>query len=147
MQYLLDTTVFLEGVRSDADPSLLAWLHEVDEDRVFISILTIADLELHLRQPSIKNRDQLKKWLHHRFTQRFKGRILPIGRRVVEVYAEILARSELLCLPLETRDALLAATAEVHGLALVTVSPIPYEVVLPTVIRPSCALAESNKTR
>jgi toxin FitB len=134
MPFLLDTTIFLEAMRRDPDAAVVAWLQEVDEDDTFISVLTIADLENHIRYASDPDYKQLRRWLRHNFTPRFRRRLLPIGRRIVETYAEIVNRSEALCCPLELREALIAATAEVHGLALVTCDPAQYRHLVSNVI-------------
>jgi len=137
MQFLLDTNIFLDAMEKDPDPSLVAWLHEITEEDVFISVLTIADLENHLRLSSHPESQQLRRWVREDFIARFGRRVLPIGRRIVEVYADIVSRSEVLCRPVEFREALIAATAEVHRLALVTCTPGIYERLIPNVIAPS----------
>jgi predicted nucleic acid-binding protein len=44
MTFLLDTNVVSEWVRTRPDPGVIAWLDEVDEDRVFLSVATLAEL-------------------------------------------------------------------------------------------------------
>lgn len=116
--YLLDTdTVFeLRNAKSGgASPALAAWASGVQRASLFISALTL--LELESGAARVERADKaagtaLRTWLDAQVGPAFEGRILPVDAAVVRRRAH-------LTLP-ATRDALLAATALEHGLTLVT---------------------------
>jgi predicted nucleic acid-binding protein len=49
MTFLLDTNVVSEWVRTRPDPGVIAWLDEVEEDRVFLSVATLAEAAVRHR--------------------------------------------------------------------------------------------------
>lgn len=121
MSFLLDTNVVSEWVKPQPNPAVIAWLDEVDEDRVFLSVITLTELRYGIeRLPAGKRRKRLQDWLEHELTLRFEDRILDINQPVANACGEILARREAAGRPLGAMDAYLAATAEVHRLTLVT---------------------------
>ena len=64
MTFLLDTNVVSEWVRARPDPGVVAWLDEVDEDRVFLSVATLAELRSGIaRIPTGSRRVRLEDWL------------------------------------------------------------------------------------
>jgi predicted nucleic acid-binding protein len=67
-----------------------------------------------------RRRRRLDEWLGKELTTRFAERILPVGLEVADACGKLVARSESLGRSMEPRAAFIAATAVVHGLALVT---------------------------
>ena len=108
-------------MRPRPNAGVLKWLHEVNEDSTFVSVVTIAEFRygVHRLRFSVR-RERLDDWLDNEFRLRFEGRILPINAEVADTCARLMARSESLGHPIESRDAFIAATAEVHRLTLVT---------------------------
>jgi toxin FitB len=70
--------------------------------------------------PEGARRERLRRWLEIDLTDRFAGRILPIDRRVAEIWGIIMARGAAASLSLPSIDTLIAATAEHHGMVVVT---------------------------
>lgn len=121
MNFLLDTNVVSEPMRPRPNPGVLKWLDEVDEDSVFISVVTITELRYGIeRLATGTRRDRLDGWLQKDLRLRFEGRILPVDFEVADTCGRLVAQSEFLGRSIESRDAFIAATAEVHGLTLVT---------------------------
>jgi predicted nucleic acid-binding protein len=121
VKYLLDTNVISEWVTPRPDLGVVQWLHEVDEDELFLSAVTLA--ELHYGVERLKNGDrkaQLEKWLNEDLAERFEGRVLGVGEGVAASWGRIMATSEARGKRLGIVDGFLAATAEVHGLVVVT---------------------------
>ncbi|WP_227001396.1 type II toxin-antitoxin system VapC family toxin [Pulveribacter suum] len=121
MMYVLDTNVLseLRKVRlGRADANVAAWTESVDAADLFVSAITIMELELGVL--SIERRDaaqgaMLRSWLEQQVLPEFSGRTLPIDTAVAQRCARLHVpdkRGE--------RDALIAATALVHGMAVVT---------------------------
>jgi predicted nucleic acid-binding protein len=67
---------------------------------------------------------------------RFDGRILSIDRIVADVWGKVVARSEAVGRPIGAMDAFIAATAEAHGLILVTRNVSDFEASIKAIINP-----------
>jgi toxin FitB len=121
VRYLLDTNVISEWVKPRADEGVVAWLAAADEDSLYLSVITFAEIRLGIALlPPGRKRTQLATWLDQDLDDRFEGRILDIDRRISEAWAEIVARGRARGATPPILEALLAATALVHGLTVVT---------------------------
>jgi predicted nucleic acid-binding protein len=136
MSFLLDTNAVSEWVKPRPNPGLIGWMESTDEDRVFISVITLAELRYGVeRMAAGSRRSRLEQWLRDELPLRFEGRILPVDVDVAEAWGTTLARSEAAGRPIGAMDAFLAATAEIRRLTLVTrnVSDFP---LLKTLLNP-----------
>jgi toxin FitB len=121
VNFLLDTNIISEWVKPKPNPGVVTWLAEVDEDRVFLSVVTLAELRYGIeRLAAGKRRERLEDWLNHDLPLRFDGRVLPVDPLVADACGRVVARSEKAGRRLEAMDAFLAATAEVYHMTLVT---------------------------
>jgi len=117
VSWLLDTNVISE-IRKGArgDPGVLRWAGGRQDD-VWLSVLTVGEIrrgiELKRRRDEVSAR-HLEIWLQGLLGS-FESRILPVDGRVAEVWGRLNVPD-----PRPTVDTLLAATAIVHGLTLVT---------------------------
>jgi toxin FitB len=137
MNFLLDTNVISEPMKARPNAGVLAWLAEVDEDSVFVSVVTITELRYGVeRLVTGRRRDRLDGWLRKDLTSRFGDRILPIDLDIADACGRLVARREYLGRPIEPRDAFIAATAEVRGLALVTRNASDFEATVKTIVTP-----------
>lgn len=137
MNFLLDTNVISEPMKVRPNAGVLAWLAEVDEDSVFLSVVTITELLYGVeRLATGRRRDRLDGWLRKDLSSRFKGRILPIDLEIADACGRLVARSESAGRPIEPRDAFIAATAVVHGLTLVTRNASDFEATVKAVVTP-----------
>lgn len=110
-----------EWVKPSPDASLVAWLAQSDEDHIFISVITLAELRRGTaRMAHGRRRTQLEAWLQYDLPQRFKGRILTIDSSVADAWGELVAERELIGRPITAMDAFIAAIARVNDLTLVT---------------------------
>ena len=121
MSFLLDTNVVSEWVKPAPNLSVVRWLSEVDEDQVFLSVASLAEIRrgVELMNPGGR-RNRLTDWLTGELPARFEGRIFDIDRRIAETWGAIMARGHRAGLNLGSLDAFFAATVEVHRLTLVT---------------------------
>lgn len=121
MKYLLDTNVVSELRKvgdGKADANVTSWIASQDSSDLFISAISILEIErgilsLHRRDPSQAAR--LRQWMDSRVRPEFAGRILSIDDAIATRCAHLHIpdrRNE--------ADALIASTALVHGLAVVT---------------------------
>jgi predicted nucleic acid-binding protein len=137
MSFLLDTNVVSEWVKPKPNSGVVTWLANVDEDRVFLSLVTLTELRYGIeRLAAGARRRSLEEWLQRELPIRFEGRILPVDETVADVSGRIAARSESAGRPIEAIDAFLAATAEVHNLTLVTRNESDFKAVLKTMLNP-----------
>ena len=121
MSFLLDTTVVSEWMKPLPNPSVIRWLAEVDEDRVYLSVTTLAELRYGTeRLSSGARKSRLEAWLHEELPLRFEGRLLIIEATIADAWGRIMGRCSAADKPIGVMDAFFAATAEVHALTLVT---------------------------
>ena len=121
MKLLLDTNVVSEWVRPSPDPGVARFLAELDEDRAFLSVVTIAELRFGIeRLKAGVRRSRLEQWVTVELAERFAGRVLGVDVALAELWGVVLARGRTLGRPLSAMDALIAATASAHALTIVT---------------------------
>jgi len=136
VNFLLDTNAVSEWVKPRPNPGLIRWMEAADEDRVFLSVISLAELRYGVeRMAGGARRNRLEGWLLHELPLRFEGRILAVDQRIAEAWGRTVSRSEALGRPMGAMDAFLSATAEIHRLTLVSrnVSDFP---VLKAVLNP-----------
>ncbi|KGM34919.1 type II toxin-antitoxin system VapC family toxin [Inquilinus limosus] len=137
MTFLLDTNVVSEWKKPAPDAGVVAWLANVDEDRTFLSVITLAELRYGIdRLPNGKRRSLLDHWLTHDLPTRFESRILPVDPAVADAWGIIIARRATMGRPIGAMDAFMAATAQVHGLTLVTRNVSDFEASVPALLNP-----------
>ena len=137
MSFLLDTNVVSEWVRPRPDAGVVAWLAEADEERVFISVVTIAELRHGIdRLAAGQRRRRLDAWLREELLLRFEGRVLPIDAAVADAGGRMMAAREAAGRPLGVPDAFIAATVAVHGLTLVTRNVSDFERTVQAIVNP-----------
>ncbi len=118
MSLLLDTNVLSElrkGRR--ANPHLRGWFDGVSVDEIYLSVLVVGELRRGVelvRRRDTKQAAALERWLT-RVTRDHAERILPVDGPVADQWGRLTAKQ-----PGSVIDTLMAATALVHGLVLVT---------------------------
>ena len=121
MSYLLDTNVLSEVRRPAPSPKVLAWLDEVDEDRSFISVISLAELRRGVvLMDGGRRKEALAAWLVRDLPERFAGRIVPIDPEIAERWGDLMAESRKSGRALSPMDGFLAATALCRQITLVT---------------------------
>lgn len=121
MTYLLDTDVISEWVKPRPHPQVVAWFADVEEDVVFLSVVSFAEIRRGVDLlPDGRRRERLAIWLTEELPARFEGRILDIDHPVADAWGTITARAQKAGRTMGSMDAFVAATAGVHGLTLVT---------------------------
>ncbi len=121
MSFLLDTNVLSEWVKPQPDRNVISWLAEVDEDRVFISVISFAEIRRGIEMlPAGRRRERLATWLAEDLPVRFEGRIINIDPQIAETWGVVMARGQKLGQTLGSMDTFVAATVEAHGLTLAT---------------------------
>lgn len=116
--FLLDTNVVSELRKRNADSNVLRWSRTQMASSLFISSITILELETGILRVELRDPTQgaaLRMWLDHHVLKAFAGRILPIDTQVAKRCAQLHVPD-----PRSECDALIAATALVHGMTVVT---------------------------
>src|SRR5258708_19267931 len=92
MNYLLDTNAISEWVKPRPDPGIVRWLDEVDEDRTYLSVITIGEIRRGVQRLAAgRRRDRLDRWLSHELPERFGDRMLPVHTPVAGEGGRLLA--------------------------------------------------------
>lgn len=119
--FLLDTNVISELRRvgsGKADARVVQWARGVETAALYLSVICILELELGVVQMERRDALQgatLRAWLDGQVLPAFEGRILPVDTDVATRCARLHVPD-----PRAERDALIAATALTHGMAIVT---------------------------
>jgi predicted nucleic acid-binding protein len=120
-RYLLDTNVVSELVKPRPDARVVAWIRGSDEADLHLSVLTFAEIRFGIEKlPRSARRERLRGWMETELADRFEDRILGVERGIAELWGVIMARAAAMSLRLPVMDTLLAATAEYHGMTMVT---------------------------
>jgi len=118
--FLLDTNVISEPKRARPDEGVIAWLSDQLLSDLHISVITVGELRRGIvRLESGRRRDDLDFWLAD-LVLRYGERILPVDLDVTERWAALAEAARSAGRPSEMTDELIAATAHVHGLTIVT---------------------------
>jgi len=117
--YLLDTNVVSEIRKAaKADRRVTTWAEQTDAELMYFSVVSILEIRLGILALQRKNKaqaDVLATWLSRQVIPAFAGRIISVDIAVALRCAQLHVPN-----PCSERDALIAATALVHGLTVVT---------------------------
>ncbi|MGH9040688.1 MAG: type II toxin-antitoxin system VapC family toxin [Acidimicrobiia bacterium] len=117
MSYLLDTNVLSEARKPRGDRGVKSWIKTVPGSDLFLSVLVVGEIRQgidRLRRRDADTAGVFEAWLA-KLRQEYAERILDVTTPIAEEWGRLNVPD-----PLPTVDALLAATAKVHGLTLVT---------------------------
>lgn len=121
MRYLLDTCVLSEPGRPSPDAGVLEWLDGVAEANLFISVLSLGEIQQGIsRLEQGRRRQALQRWLDVELVDRFEGQVIGFDVRTAARWGDIMGRARLAGNTLPVIDAMLAASALVHDVVLVT---------------------------
>ncbi len=124
--FLLDTNVISELRRPDrANRNVLAWASAIPVASFFLSAISILEIELGALQIARRDAAQgavLRTWIDGQVLTRFEGRILAVDTAVAQRCARLHVPD-----PRAERDALIAATALVHSLTVVSRNVVDFE--------------------
>ena len=115
--YLIDTVVLSELRKRDRHPGVLQWLRGKAEETLFLSAITIGEIERGMTRQQVRNpvfAEALGSWLD-RTVEIYGDRILPVNTTVARRWGRLTAR-----IGHGGTDLLIAATALEHGLTVVT---------------------------
>ena len=121
MAYLLDTCAISEMVAVKPNPNVLKWFESQNEKTLFLSIITIGEIEKGIYQlPVSKKRTLLETWLFDDLVPDFHERIIEINRSLMTTWAKMIAGLKSKGIIRPSFDSLIEATALHRQLILVT---------------------------
>jgi toxin FitB len=117
--FLLDTNVISELRRpARANPTVMKWADSIPVSQFFLSVISLLEIErgaLHVARRDEAQGDILRTWIDAQILPRFEGRILAIDSAVALRCARLHVPD-----PRPEREGLIAATALVHRMTIVT---------------------------
>jgi toxin FitB len=126
--FVLDTNVVSElrkAATGKANPRVVAWAASIRPAALFLSVITLMELEhgvLLLERRDPRQGAAIRQWLERQVLPAFEGRCLPIDDHVALRRARLHVPD-----PRKERDSLIAATALVHGMTVVTRDTADFE--------------------
>jgi predicted nucleic acid-binding protein len=116
--FLLDTNILSElRKQSRCDAEVRNWVESTTAEELFVSVLVLGEIRQGVERIRMRDQNQaraLEQWLQSILTE-FADRILPVDERVADQWGRLGLRQ-----PVPTLDALLAATALVHDLTVIS---------------------------
>ena len=121
MKYLLDTNTVSEPMRARPNAAVLAWLTGQLLTDLAVSVITLGEIERGiLKAPDERRQERLSRWYQGRLLPGYAGRILDVTPVVMTVWAGMLDGVRGSGYTPAPMDSLIAATAQAHGLIVVT---------------------------
>jgi predicted nucleic acid-binding protein len=118
VSYLIDTNIISEVSKGDnCNPRVAAWYDSIDDESIYLSVLVLGEIRKGIERSRTRDSGKtraLEKWLVT-LNRSFSERIISVDHAVADEWGRMAARR-----PVSTVDALLAATAKVHRMTLVT---------------------------
>ena len=119
--YLVDTNVPSELTRETPDARVAAFLRNAGKESVFLSVMTLGEICKGIDMlPVSQKRNALQIWIEVDVRSWYAGRILPVTESIAERWGLLAATAKQRGMAVTVVDAVIAATALEHGLALVT---------------------------
>lgn len=118
MSYLVDTNVLSEILKTEPNKAVVEWFSNTQSESLYISVLSLSEIRKGIEKlGTSKRRSRLVLWLEQEMPSWFEDRVIAIDAPIAERWGFILARSKI---QVPVIDSLIAATALVHNLKIVT---------------------------
>lgn len=115
MRYLLDTCVISELRAKRPDPKVVDWIDSVDPDTVYLSVLTLGEIQKGIEKSrDLERKAVLESWLRDELMVRFCDHLVLLDTGILLQWGILAGRLEALGTPMPALDSLFAATA-LHG--------------------------------
>ncbi len=120
MKLLLDTCVLAEFSKPLPEAKVLRLIESHTSESLFISVISLGEISkgVHLLTDS-KRKTILRKWLSN-LEASYQGQVLSITSEIAQTWGEVTAQAQQKGRVLSSADGLIAATAIVHGLHVIT---------------------------
>ncbi|ADW67469.1 type II toxin-antitoxin system VapC family toxin [Granulicella tundricola] len=123
MLYLLDTDILSQRTKPFPNPQVKAWLAATNDLDTAISVINLLELQQGVGVlPTGKRKKSLEHWLSVSILEIYENRILPISPEIALHAGNLVALAKSSGHTATAEDALIAATAHIHALTLVTLN-------------------------
>jgi predicted nucleic acid-binding protein len=121
VNYLLDTCLISELLKKEPNPAVMAWLDAQDEQTLFLSVLNLGELQKGISKLAEGTKqEELQAWVSHDLAERFSGRILTVDQETALCWGRLQGDAERRGEKLPVMDSMIAASAAVHGMSVVS---------------------------
>ncbi len=121
MSFLLDTCAISELTKPDPNAGLMRWYQVTDETDLYLSVISLGEIQRSIAVlADSKKKRALVQWVQTDLVHRFTERILPFGLEEAIQWGTLLSSAQRKGKPAPVVDAMIAATAVQHDLAVVT---------------------------
>lgn len=119
MNYLLDTNIISELVKQVPNEAVVKWIDGIHSEKLYLSVITIGEIRKGVAGiQDLHRQEKISQWLEIELPNYFEGRILNIDIKVADMWGQLQSKNKAYVLP--AIDGLIAATAQVNNLILVT---------------------------
>ena len=128
MKYLLDTDVVSQRIKAQPVAKVVAWLRSVSEEEIGLSAITIQEVRTGAESmPAGQKRRAVEAWLEDDLLRGFADRILAVDAVVADLCGRLIVEAVGQGHTPSLGDALIAATAKAHGMAVATLNQKHFE--------------------
>ena len=127
MTFLLDTNAISEPGRPRPDQGFVDWFDQIDDTEIFLSVVTLGELRQGVAMLPDGARRRHLEGLHFAIMRRYEAQIVSIDLNIALMWGELAARHRSLGRRPSVTDELIAATALVHDLVVVTRNVTDFE--------------------
>ena len=125
---VIDTNVISEVMKPSPSLAVLEWLNQQNSNSLFVSTITLGEIEYGLRiLPAGKRRYDLKERFEQFMFQAFRQRILVFDEAAARSYGEVMGHRKELGRPMSVPDGQIAAIARSRGFAIATRNTSDFE--------------------
>jgi predicted nucleic acid-binding protein len=129
--------VLSEFIKPKPERKVIDWLNSVEAERVFLSAVTIGEIQFGIsNRPASNRRTELEVWLNVSLTEQFAGRILPLDADTFVTWGQMTARQRRQGEPMGVMDSLIAATALQYKMVLVTRNVADFKSTVLSILNP-----------
>ena len=127
--YLLDTNVVSQQTVERPHPAAFDFLETIPVDQSYLSVITLMEIRAGIEKlkPGSAKRAVLEPWLTRRIPKQFPQRILPVTAEIADAAGRLLAAEKKDARTPAISDLLIAATAKVYGMTVVTMNRKHFE--------------------
>lgn len=121
MSFLLDTCAISELIKKSPNEGFVHWITNQEEYHLYLSVLTIGEITKGIKKLNdYPKQVHLQQWVDQELVIRFQHRLLSINIAICERWGILLGESEQIGIKIPAIDALIASTAYVHNLKIIT---------------------------
>ena len=129
MIYLLDTNVVSQQTVQRPHPAAFDFLETTPVDQTYLSVITVMEIRAGIEKlkPESDKRTTLERWLTYKIPKQFPQRILPATAEIADAAGRLLAAEKKDARTAAVSDLLIAATAKIYGMTVVTMNRKHFE--------------------